>query len=223
MGGRWFKYAPLLGALFVVLTVVGFLVTGETPDSDASGAEVRDAYDDQAKHLIGTYLVILGSIALLFFSAHLRSALRFLSPGGRMGNAALAGAITAATGFLVAAVIHGALTSAVDDKLPDAAVQALNGLDNWSFPPFVAGLGTMVLATGLAIARAARLIPGWFGWLGVLIGLLMFTPAGFFGFIASGLWILALSILLYLRWEDLHRNDPDQGRPPAGAATRMPA
>ena len=204
--GRWFRYAPLLGAVFVILTVAGFLVVGETPGTDALPAKIKSDYDDQAKHLIGLYLVTLGAIALLFFSTHLRGALRLLDPFGRMATAAFAGAVTTAVGLMVAAGIHGALTDAADQKeVSGQALQALNALDNWSFVPLVGGMAVLVLASAIAILRGGRLIPVWFGWLGVVIGIVGITPLSFFGTLAGALWVLALSILLHSRWETLHQ------------------
>jgi hypothetical protein len=219
--GRWFRYAPLLGVLFVILVVAGFLVIGDTPGSDALPPEIKDKYDDQAKHLIGLYLVTLGAVALLFFASHLRGALRLLDPFGRMANAAFAGAVTTAVGLMVAAGIHGAITDAVDQKeVSGPALQALNVLDNWSFVPLGAGMAVLLLATGIAIVRGARLIPAWFGWLGVIIGIVGISPLGFFGALAGVLWLLALSVMLYIGWETLHRDSAAPGVPPAG---RMPA
>jgi hypothetical protein len=216
--GRWFRYAPLLGALFVILATAGFLLTGETPDIKALPPEIQDKYDDEARHLIGIYLLTLASVALLFFASHLREVLRLLDPIGRLANAAFAGAITAAVGFMVAAGIHGALTEAVEEgTVSGPALQALNALDNWSFVPFSAGIAVLMLASGITIIRAARLLPVWFGWLAVVIGVIGISPLGFFGFAAAGLWILAFSIMLYTRWDDLHRPAPE---PPAA---QMPA
>jgi hypothetical protein len=218
--GRWFRYAPLLGALFVILVAAGFLLAGETPDIKALPPEIKDKYDSEAKHLIGMYLVILGAVALLFFACHLRGALRLLDPIGRMANAAFAGAVTAAVGFMVAAGFHGALTEAVHEKtVSGQALQALNALDNWSFVPFSAGVAVLVFSSGIVIVRAARPLPAWFGWLGVVIGIVGISPLGFFGFLAAGLWLLALSIMLYGQWDALHRD----GTAPAPPAAPMPA
>jgi hypothetical protein len=37
------RFVPLLGAVFVVLAVVGYLLVGDTPDHHALGPEIRDA------------------------------------------------------------------------------------------------------------------------------------------------------------------------------------
>jgi hypothetical protein len=202
------RYAPLLGALFVVLAAIGFIVGGETPDIDALPVKILKEYNDEGKHLAAVYLLALSGVALLFFAGQLRAALRALDPLGQMANAAYAGAVTLAVGFFVAAGIHGALTEAVNEgPISGQALQALNALDNWSFIPLAAGMGTLVLATGIALVRARRILPVWFGWLGVVIGVVAITPLGFFGFVAGGLWIIALSIMLYTRWADLHSGD----------------
>jgi hypothetical protein len=53
----------------------------------------------------------------------------------------------------------------------------------------------LVLAAGLSTVRHGGL-PKWLGWAGIVIGILVFTPAGFFAFLASGVWIALASILL---------------------------
>ena len=218
--GRWFRYAPLLGALFVILVLAGFVVAGDTPGTDALPAEIKDKYDDQAKHLIGLYLVALGGVALLFFASHLRGALRLLDPFGRMANAAFAGAVTSSGG------IHGLLRlpwrahrCRRPEEVSGQALQALNALDNWSFVPITAGIGVLMISTAIAIIRGGRLIPGWFGWLGVIIGIVGLSPLGFFGTAAAALWLVALSVLLYVRWETLHREAMAPAVPPGPLPT----
>ena len=39
------RFVPLLGALFVVLVAVGYLVAGDTPDHHARGPEIRESPD----------------------------------------------------------------------------------------------------------------------------------------------------------------------------------
>jgi hypothetical protein len=56
----------------------------------------------------------------------------------------------------------------------------------------------MVLAAGISIIRT-RVLALWLGILGVVAGAVVFTPAGFFGFLASLLWIVIVSIWLTVR------------------------
>jgi hypothetical protein len=205
--GSWFKYAPLLGLLFVALVAAGFIIGGDTPGTDGTVLEIKDKYDDEARQIIAAFIVALGAVALLFFASHLRGALRIVEPVGRMPNVAFAGAIVAATGFLFAAGMHGGLAEAANEKeVSGQALQALNVLDNWSWMPFAFGTATMVLASGIAIVRGGGQLPRWLGWVAVALGILFGTPVGFFSFLLSGVWVAVVSILLYTRWEALHRD-----------------
>jgi hypothetical protein len=71
----------------------------------------------------------------------------------------------------------------------------LNVLDNNDYLPVAAGLGVLMFGAGLSTLRHGGL-PRWLGWVGVVIGVLIFTPAGFFAFLASGIWIALAGILL---------------------------
>jgi hypothetical protein len=39
----------------------------------------------------------------------------------------------------------------------------------------------------------------WLGWIALVLGVLMFTPVGFFAFLASGLWIALASVALTMQ------------------------
>jgi hypothetical protein len=50
------RFVPLLGALSIVLVVVGYLVAGDTPDHHALGPEIRADYDNETRHQIAAFL-----------------------------------------------------------------------------------------------------------------------------------------------------------------------
>ena len=103
--------------------------------------------------------------------------------------------MVAAAGFGILAFVHLALADAADSANTIATAQVLNVLDNNDFLPMVSGVAVLVLAAGLSTVRHGGL-PKWLGWVGVVLGIVSFTPAGFFGFLASGIWIVIVSILL---------------------------
>lgn len=191
------RLAPLTGVLFVVLTVVSFLVGGEPPDNDAPAREVVDFYSDkEGQTILGAILASLGAVALIFFAASLRRALRRGEQGiGVLSVAALAGGIVAATGIATDAALRFILADGADDITP-AAMQTINALWAGFFFPMVVGIGALVLATSLAAIRT-RVIPVWLAWIGIVIFVVFFTPAGFVAFLVSALWIAVVSILLW--------------------------
>lgn len=189
--------APLTGVLFVVLTVVGLALAGDTPDADAPRREVvRWWVDHDTQSIVGTLLESLGAVALLFFAASLYRALRRRDTGsGILPLAAFAGGAVAAAGIGVDAAIRFALADLADD-VPPEVTQTLNALWGDFFFPMIIGLGTLILATSLA-ALKTRIIPVWLAWIGILVFIALFTPAGFLAFLVGGIWVIVLSIVLW--------------------------
>ncbi|HSI79825.1 MAG TPA: hypothetical protein VK919_04150 [Solirubrobacterales bacterium] len=216
------RFVPLLGALWVVLVVAGYLVAGDTPDHHALGGEIRESYDSETQHQIAAFLVALGAVPLLFFAGYFRAVLRRLHPSGRLSaNVAMAGAVVAATGLAVQALIHAALAEAAQtSEFSDEALQSLNALDGWSFYPYVIGLSAFVLASGVALVRGRRFFAPFLGWAAVVLGVLALVPlVGFFAAILSASWVLIISVTLFARFDAVDRlwEDAGQARPPDAA------
>lgn len=188
---------PLTGVLFVILTVVGFLVGGEPPDADDPIDEVVEYWvDNDSAAMVGSVLHALGAVALIFFAASLRRVLRRREDGaGILSVAAMAGGIVAAAGIGVDASIRFATADLAGDVDP-VVTQTLSALWSDFFFPMVVGIATLILATGLSALRT-QVIPVWLAWIGFLICIAFFTPAGFIAFLVSALWILVVSILLW--------------------------
>jgi hypothetical protein len=199
--GRPPRLAMLSGAVFVVLVAVAFgAVGGSTPDPHDSAHKVFTYYHDHhGKQSLAAFLVIWSVPFLLIFSSVLYRTLRALEGvGAWLPTLAFAGGVVGGGAYLAIASIHLALADAGNKGSP-AATYALNFLDGNDFPMFVAPLGVLVFATGFATFRGQGALPRWLGWVAVVVGLLVFTPAGFFAWIGCGVWILVASILLYLR------------------------
>ena len=208
MARRELRFVPLLGALFVVLVAVGYLVAGDTPSHHAAGAEIRDDYDNEAQHQIAAFLVALGAVPLLFFAGYFRAVLRRLHPSGRLSpNVALAGAAVMATGLAVQSLIHAALAEAAQtSEFSDQALQALNALDGWSFYPIAIGLSTILLASGVALLRGRRFFAPFVAWAALVLGVLALVPiVGFFAAILSAIWLVGISLMLFARSEAVDR------------------
>ncbi len=190
----------LTGALFVVLVLVAFFaVAGNTPNGDASARKVVSYFSDHdTSEMIASVVLGLSAVPLLYFTAILRDRLRDALPERSVIPAfALGGGVVAAAGFATAATLHFALADYAGDIQP-AAAQAMNAIDNDFFLPFTTGLAVLLLAASLGAIRAG-ILPKWLGWVGVVLFVVFFTPAGFIAFGLSGIWIIVASVLLYLR------------------------
>jgi hypothetical protein len=200
--GRWERLAPLTGVVFVVLVIVAFIpLGGDTPDSHASAQKVADFYSkNTTREALAAYALALAVPFLVFFSSIVYRTLRTAGGRGRLAAAAFGGGLLSAAGFAVAAAVHLALADAADKTSSAGAAQPLNVLDNDSFIPFVAGLGILLLGSGLATLRYGGSLPRWLGWAGAIVGVAIFIPfVGFVAFALSGIWVVVASIVLYRR------------------------
>jgi hypothetical protein len=192
----WERLAPLTGVIFVAIAVAVFAIGGSTPGDHDSALKVATFYGKHHdKHMALSFILAFSIPFLLFFVSSLRYELRRAGGTGQLANAAFAGGVLAAAGFGILAFVHYALADAGDSAKTIGTTQVLNVLDNTDFIPVAAGMGILVLAAGWSAVRHGAL-PTWLGWIGVVIGVLAFTPAGFFAFLASGLWIAVVSIAL---------------------------
>ena len=114
---------------------------------------------------------------------------------GRLSAVAFGGGLVLGIGMLAFAGFTFTLADTADHLTPSGA-QALNMLNSDFFFPLAAGLGTLMLATGIAAVRT-RVLPAWAAWIAIVIGIAAVTPAGFFAFLAFGLWVLAVSLILW--------------------------
>jgi hypothetical protein len=180
----------------VAIVVAVFAIGGSTPEEHDSAAKVQAYYAaHHDKHTALAFVMAIGVAFLVFFASTLRHDLRRLGGTGQLSDAAFGGGVLAAAGFAILATVHVALANAGESVATLGTTQTLNVLDNNDFIPAAAGLAVLVFAAGAAAVRHGGL-PKWLGWLGIVIGVVAFTPAGFIAFLAAGLWILIVSVLL---------------------------
>lgn len=190
---------PLTGILFVVLAIVAFLVSGETPATDDSRREIVDFYlDNDDSQAAAAAVLALGCVALIFFLGSLRRALRAeAGDEGGLSTVALLGGVVMAVGASIFAGISFTLGDAADE-LPPAAILALNALNSDMFFTVAVGTAVFNLALGLAIVRHGGL-PRPLGWVALVIGIAGLTPLGFFAFLATGIVIVWASVALAMK------------------------
>jgi hypothetical protein len=194
---RWPALAPLTGVVFVILVVIAFAVGGSSPDIKDSPQKILKYYNDHdSKQMFSAALLALSTVFLFFFLGVLRTVLRAVEGTvGRLSAVAFGGGLVLGVGMLSFAGFTFTVADAADHLTPDAA-QAINALNSDFFFPLAAGLSTLLLATGISGVRT-RVLPAWLSWIAIVLGIAAITPAGFFAFLAFGLWVLAVSLVLW--------------------------
>jgi hypothetical protein len=193
------RLMPLSGIVFVALIVVGVLLGGSTPESTDSGATVASYYDAHQTRLfiLSFVLATAGLFVVLFASILGRSLSEVEESGGSIWDRVVLGGsilFAASTGLV------GAMNFALADnptKVSASALQALNLLMNDTWVLWNAALGVFMLGAAgawLTSPRGAR----WLGWVALVLGVALFIPfADFFAFLASGIWIIITSVILF--------------------------
>jgi hypothetical protein len=194
---RWAKRAPWTGIVAIVMFVVAFIISGETPDFDASTRDILDFYNgDQTNQVIASILLLYGSILLVFFAAALRSALRGAEA---LSLLVLIGGTLLASGLVIFAGLNFTLADLANsdhlDRIAPGTLQSLNALNSDFFFPTVIGTAIFLISAALAIFATGAL-PRWMAWVALVLGIVAITPVGFFAFLALGIWIVVASVLL---------------------------
>ncbi len=137
---------------------------------------------------------LIGGLAVLFLVLFAVALARQVRTGDRwLAHGALAGAVFGGVGFLTS-VGFDAVLAQDHNHLTTALAQTLNLLQNDFFLPILIGFALFGILTGLAVV-VGRILPKWMGWVMFVFGLACLAgPIGFFGILATMLWVLVAGI-----------------------------
>jgi hypothetical protein len=213
---NWERLAPLTGVVFFVLIVLTFALSGDTPSTDDPTSKVVTFWSDHDSRMIAASVIgTFAAIFFIWFGGSLRSALREAEGGtGRLSTLAFAGVLVIAIGGAIGGTIQFAAADSVGD-VPATVTQTLSTLNEEFFLPFPVGGVVLMAATGLCVLRYGAL-PRWLGWASIVIAILSVAgPLGFFAFLALFVWVLVVSVLLYLRGRETPGPAPTTAAPTA--------
>jgi hypothetical protein len=209
---KWVRYAAIGGVVFVVFNIVGAIMSGSPPASNASAAEIAKYYTDKDTGLKATlWLGGLGSVGLLWWFGSLwRRMSRAEGGAHRLSVVSLVGLGLGGALFLSSAAVNVAAAFRPVDAGTVAPVFYTLSVVLLSAAGF--GIGVHLLATNILGLRF-KMLPMWLSWLGVVAGLAFLLSgvlgaatdnasgiaAGFVGFIGWSVWTLGVS---YVLWKD---------------------
>jgi len=186
------KWAPASGVLAGVLVAIAFFASPNSPGDNATGAQVITWYGSH--HTADFVFDLIGGLAVLFLVLFAVALARQVRTGDRwLAHGALAGAVFGGVGFLTSIGFDTVLAQD-HNHLTTASAQTLNLLENDFFLPILVGFALFGILTGLAVV-AGRILPKWMGWVMFVFGLACLAgPIGFFGTLATILWVLVAGI-----------------------------
>jgi hypothetical protein len=202
------RWGPWMGIAFVVLTAVS-ISTGNTPQASATGIKVIEYY---TKHrdltIVSICADLAGVVCGAFFFGYLYAWLR-----RRDWSWMPIVVVMGATIFLTTGLLAGGSDLMLADQgrylTPDAA-KALNVIsEDLSTLMGSGGVAITALATGSSIL-VHRVASKWWATGAIATGII--AVVGWFaplGLLLEGIWILAFSIRLLLRTEDVGLSGTD--------------
>jgi hypothetical protein len=200
------RWAPLGGLVFVVLFVIGtILLFSGAPSGDDPPAKFRAWFSDSGNRdrvNIGWLLVGLGLFFLLWFIGALRRSVSSLDDDGFLTSmVTIGGTIYAALALTAVALNNGIRTMSDDTFQHRVYPELIHAADDAGWVIHAsggAGLAAMIIATGIAF-MSRGVWPRWAGWLTVAVGILSLGSIAFVPDFLWLAWILAVSVVLFLR------------------------
>ena len=201
------RWAALAGVAYVVLFVIGVILTfGNSPDSSSAPAKIIAYYSDSGhrdRMNIGWALGALGVFFFLWFLSALRQGVRRLeADDGFLTGLTTIGGVVYATLSLAALAVDAGIRTMSDDTFHHTVypglIHAAADVSGVLHASGGAGVGAMIIAASLAGLRA-RVVPAWAGWLGIVAGILGLLLIVFFPWFVVAIWILVVSIGMFLR------------------------
>jgi hypothetical protein len=217
--GRWARWTAGAGLLFVVFLVASFFITN-TPGSGDSAATIRSYYvNHNVEVKVSALLVYLAVVVGVWFYVWLWRYFRSFSGTEVPAVGSLIGAVIFAISGVLSSGIYFAFTDHTKQLNPGALV-ALNQIENdLTWPMTIVGIAIFYVAAGVIIYRA-RALPRWLAWVSwVLTVVALVPPVSFFSLLATPIWVLIVSFLLWRKSaSSASRTDARSAAAPVGVS-----
>jgi hypothetical protein len=199
----WERWGAGLGVVAIAFWVISFAVGGSSPSTDDSNAKIASWYvshSHQTRQIIGFFVFLAGVLLFFGFLAALRGRL-VVAEGGPAWLTALAYAagVASAVLWIVAISLFTAPAFMVNDTKPsNLDPNTFRMISDLGYQVWVAAVivGAVLVWATSAIALRARILPRWFGWLGVIVGVILLLAIFFIPAFVYWGWIVVCSGLL---------------------------
>ena len=200
------RWAPLSGALFVVLWVLAYVTLGDTVESSNSDAEILAYFGDdgQRKRAFLAAVLLLGSsLPFIVFLSVLRGRLEHGEGGGGVWTMAAYGAGLVSTMLWAVAAALYVVSSMTSDgeggfELDPDTFRLLGDAGFLVWVTAGTTMSVLVLATSIVGIRAG-IIPRWLSLLGFAVALCLLASFVVIPVILLLAWLFAVSIALSWR------------------------
>jgi hypothetical protein len=200
----WERWGAALGVLAVVAWAVAFVIGNAGPDTSDSDSKITSWYassSHQNSQITAFFLFLLGTLCVIGFFAALRERLA-ASGHPEMGALAFGAGVASAIMGMLAVVLFSAPGFLASDTGPsDVVPSTFRMLSDAGYQCWVVGtiIGAIVVWATSAVVLRTGILPRWFAWLSILVGVVQLLAIFFVPILLWWAWILVTGALLTWR------------------------
>lgn len=199
---HWERWSPLAGVLGVIGMVIAFAIASGSPSTTDSDAKIAGYFHSHhTRQQIALLVFVAGVLFLLVFFSTLRARMVAAEGGaGRLGALAWGSGVASAVLWLCAVVFFTGPAFAADDTSKfhlDPNTFRLTSDMGYEFWISAVIVGALVVWPTSAVALRTGLLPRWFAWLGVLVGIIQLFAIFFVPVFVYWGWIVVAAVLLW--------------------------
>jgi hypothetical protein len=217
MARMWERWGSALGVAAIVCWVVTFVLAGSSPDTSDANAKIVAWYassSHQRNQIIAFLIFGVGLMCLFGFLAVLRARLSAVEGAPfRLSTLVFGAGVASAVFWALGGIMFSAPAfTAADTGATDVLPSTYRMIQNAGYITWVAAaaVGSVVVWAASALILRGAALPRWFGWFGILAGVLQLFGVFFIPLFVFWLWVLMASVLLTVRGSEI--GERDRGR-----------
>ncbi len=199
---NWARWSLLSGFVFVALWLISTALIGQNEYLPQAEEVIEYFSDNFSRISYAGYLGVVSMFFLLWFSGSLRSVLKMGLKGQELlADIAFGGGIAASLLGMVASSSIRALAERAETTGGfglDAATSLRDMSGQLTGLALPVAFAVFIGASGLALLRTG-LLPSWFGWVSVLLGIALVSPLIYAVLPLGFLWTVVISLWLFAR------------------------
>jgi hypothetical protein len=199
---RFERLSPLSGAVAMIFMLVGIVIFNNYEFLPPAERIAEFLNINAPQVYTGGYIASLSSFFLIWFAGTVRSALIAREGGnGQLSTIAFGGGVAAAVVLGISFVgifASGLRASAPGGITPVGAITMIDFYAQLTGQLFGIFMAVFISAAAVVSLRTG-LFPSWFGWASLVVAFGLLTPYAYIMLTFAILWLLVVSIWLYVR------------------------
>lgn len=199
---RFERLSPLSGAAAVIFMLVGIVIFNNYEFLPPAERIAEFLNSNAPQVYTGGYIASLSTFFLIWFAGTVRSVLNAREGGnGQLSTIAFGGGVAAAVVLGISFVgifASGLRASAQGGITPVGAVTMIDFYAQLTGQLFGIFMAVFISAAAVVSLRTG-LFPSWFGWASLVVAFGLLTPYAYIMLTFAILWLLVVSIWLYVR------------------------